>query len=239
MHRCFDRRRALDGRRHAAEHEARVADALAVERTRKRRTPRRCRCRSAWRSCRRAADAVERRQRHLDRLHELAGLEPVLHVVGVEVGQRQAARAARRGAAAAARRARSAPARCRRSASRWRRCRPSCPRGGSAARRSAATLRSARAALRQRAPRRPRATRRRRCAARRRAPSMRLQLGHFADVDDVAQIAELLVDPQADVGGAGEQPRLRCATRSAASAVSVRGARKRSLRPAPAALGAA
>ena len=35
------------------------------------------------------------------------------------------------------------------------------------------------------------------------------QLGHFTDVDDVAQVAHLLVDPQADVGGAGEQLRLR------------------------------
>jgi hypothetical protein len=36
-----------------------------------------------------------------------------------------------------------------------------------------------------------------------------LQLGHVADVEHVAEVLELLVDPQADVGRAREQPRLR------------------------------
>ena len=55
----------------------------------------------------------------------------------------------------------------------------------------------------------------------------RLQLGDLADVEDVAEIAELLGDPQADVGAAGEDARVRVARRAAAaSASSVRGASK-------------
>ena len=62
----------------------------------------------------------------------------------------------------------------------------------------------------QRARRRSRARRRRRCRAASVAALLdRLHLGHVADVDDVAQVAELLVDPQADVGGAGQQLRRR------------------------------
>jgi hypothetical protein len=36
-----------------------------------------------------------------------------------------------------------------------------------------------------------------------------LQLGDVAEVDDVTQVAELLRDPQPDVGRAREQPRCR------------------------------
>jgi hypothetical protein len=35
-----------------------------------------------------------------------------------------------------------------------------------------------------------------------------LELGHLADVDDIAEVAELLVDPQTDVGGPREHSRL-------------------------------
>ena len=69
----------------------RAHDRRRRARSRGRRRPRRCRSRSAWRSCRRAPRRAAP-QRHLDRLHELAGLEPVLHVVEVEVGERHAAR---------------------------------------------------------------------------------------------------------------------------------------------------
>ena len=101
-------------------------------RSRGRRTPPRCRSRSASRSCRRARwrampAAAPRSPARTRRL------EPVLHVADVEVGERHAAHARRRGAARCARRAPSAPAPNRRSASRWRRCRPSCRRCGSAA----------------------------------------------------------------------------------------------------------
>ncbi len=64
-------------------------------------------------------------------------------------------------------------------------------------------------ALRPGRRRRLRARRRRRCRARRRAAAARSSIGFSSatspTVDDVAQVAELLVDPQADVGRAGQQ----------------------------------
>jgi hypothetical protein len=54
----------------------------------------------------------------------------------------------------------------------------------------------------------------------------RFQLGDVAEVDDVVQLAHLLGDPQADVGRAGQQQRLRMGGAQRASSSSVRGAWK-------------
>ena len=76
-----------------------------------------------------------------------------------------------------------------------------------------------------RAPGVGRATRRRRSQLPRLAPRCCSELSDLAEVDDRRQLAQLLRDPQADVGAAGEQQRIRAAPSSAAaSSSSVRGA---------------
>ena len=57
-----------------------------------------------------------------------------------------------------------------------------------------------------------------------------LELVDAADVDDLREVAQLLRHPEADIGVAGEDRRLRMAARSSVSSATVRGAKKR--RPA-------
>ena len=199
--------RTLDDAGHAAERQPDVGHRVAVERNGEATAQRRDVAVEALADLVRTHLPLERGQRDDQALHELARLQPVLHVVDVEVLQRHATHALalaqldlrverhqhRRRIAdrravgdVAAHRARMADRR---------------------RRKAQPDIGERRRALRQRAPggfeRSTRADVERTVEL-----GHGLHIGHVADVDDVAQVAKLLVDPEPDVGRAGEQLRL-------------------------------
>ena len=140
---------------------------------------------------------------------ELARLAVLLAVVDEELLERQRSRVLALAQLQRRVRARSAPAACRRSASRWRCCRrrcrwpaPASSRGGAAARRD----RGRSAVSDCGAPRRR--WRRRRWSIESPVSAMPVRSPRAAEMDDLRQVAQLLGDPQADIGRAGDQHRV-------------------------------